>query len=380
MYAYTPTRMLPFVAIAGVGLALVTRRLSWQERLAYLVNLSVAGLVTFVILLPMYHASLEHPVEFSISLLKNTFGISPGEPIVIDDAWITGFMSNLRDVLLMFNLVGDSNWRHSAVLKPTLDIFSGAFLILGLPAWGAYLARNRRDPVLWLMPIMILIMLLPSVMAVAHPATNPSNTRISGAMPGIYLLAALPIIAVASQLARSFSRTFGKAMALTFCAIILLLSYQQNTTLYFDRFANGYRPPPYHHVGSVMRALEDSDVPRGNTLIVPYAHFWDERNVYVEAGEPGQSTVVYRAQVPEYLDSARNKSDEYRLEPSRDLVFIYSPSDEETTLQLQQWFPYGRELVVQSYLPTDHHYCCYMLFRAPALGEAGLDDFLRRYQ
>ena len=368
MYTYTSSRMLPFVALAGVGLALVIRPLTWQKRLAYLVNLGVAGALAFMVFLPMYHASLDYPTEFSVSLLKNTFGTSLGEPIVIDDQWISGFMSNFRDVLLMFNWIGDGNWRHSAPMKPTLDILSGAFLILGVAAWTAHLARNRHDPVMWLMPIMILIMLLPSVLAVWHSATNPSNTRISGAMPGIYVLIALPILTLAFRLFHFVPGAIGKAFGMGFCAVVLLLSFQQNAYLYFDLFANSYRPPPYQHAGRLMRALAESDVPWGNIIIIPYAHFWDERNVYVEAGQPGHTNVVWLAQVTEYLANASPGSAEFGPDPTRDLVFLYSPNDEETSAQLKRWFPRGRELLIESYLPKVHRSCCYKLFRASGLG------------
>ena len=44
-------------------------------------------------------------------------------------------MKNVRNALLMFNWKGDIGWFNGAPEYPMLDIFTGAFLILGAAAW-----------------------------------------------------------------------------------------------------------------------------------------------------------------------------------------------------------------------------------------------------
>ena len=379
LYAYTPCKMLPLVAVCGIGLALLVRRISWYERLHYIFNLAVAGLICLMVYLPMHHTTMDYPDETWRNSLKEVFGTTPGQPIDVDPAdFVSGFMRNIGDSLHMFHWVGDGNWIQAATLKPALDIYTGAFLILGLASGGVYLLQHRRDPVLWLMPVMIIIMLLPSAMSVAHSITNPSHTLTSGAIPGVYLIAALPVVTLAFRIARSYSGHIGKLLAAGLCVLVLLFANQHNGRTYFDIFPRTYGPAPFRHAGNVVRGLVDSGVDWGNIVIIVYPHFWDERNVYIEAGEPAFYSAAPVGDLPRKLESAWRETGEYRLDPGKDLIFIYPPEDEDSARQLQDWFPDGRALEIQSYLPEDHWRGSYVLFRVPYLGESGLWGFLER--
>jgi hypothetical protein len=77
-------------------------------------------------------------------------------------------------------------------------------------------------------------------------------------------------------------------------------------------------------------------------------------------------------QVPSFLYLASLKTDQYRLDPEKDILFFYSPEDSETEAALKAWFPSGYAQRIASYKPGDD----FMIFRVPHLGAQGFADFL----
>ena len=275
MHAYTACRMLPLVVVAGVGLAVLLRRIRWRERLRYVFNLGVCAFIAAIVSLPIFHVSLDYPHKFYTNNTGPVFGVAPGEPIDIDIDWfVTGIMHNFRRSLLMFNWNGDANWLQSAPMQPALDLLTGALLILGAAAWFARLLRSPSDPLLWLVPTLIFIMLLPVTLSVYDWVTVPSNTRATGTMPGIYLLVGLAMLRIGQEMWRIFGRRLGAALAVGFCALVLLVSNAANTAMVFDGFARNVIQAPYSHIGKTVRALLDSDVGWGNIVFVPFESNW----------------------------------------------------------------------------------------------------------
>ena len=380
MYAAPSTRAIPLAVVAALVLSLFLRQMSWQKRLNGVIHLAVTGLVAFMICLPMYHFSLENPFAFSVNFTEHLFGVEPGQPVQIDMAIIAQtFLSNIGSALGMFNWMGDTNWRWSVSFAPALDIFTGSFLVLGAASWLVRLIKFRRDPVEWMVPVVIFAMLLPLLLNIAYPFNNPNNTRASGAIPGIYLIAAVPIACVSLRLAHLFPGKFGRSLGLIFCAAVLLLANHRNTSLFFGRFPKVYEPAPYSHIGSVMRGFAESDGAWGNAIIIPYPAYWDERNISIEAGQPALRNAAWLSDVPAFIDDARRRTDDYRLNPNRDLLFIYAPEDAETARRLPEWFPRGRELELITYVSPTHRQHKFMLYRAQALGEEDLDRFLSQH-
>ena len=375
LYGYQAMRMLPLIVVAGLAIAMAVRRISWRVRLMYGINLAVLVFVSFMVFLPLFHYWIENPENFWMRASGRILGdgVAAEEQLEAFTSNVPVLMSNIRNALLMFHWKGDSIWAHGMPHEPAMDMFTGVFLILGLAAWAAQMLK-ARDPVLWAVPVMIFIMLLPSALAIAYPAHNPSHTRASGVMPLVYLVAAVPIAIIAQRLRQAFPGRRGIILAVIFCSSLLLLANQRNTRLYFDRYLDLYieRSYPYSEVGAVLRGFVDSGGAYGNAFIIAYPHFWDHRAVGIEAGEPFWPNSVSLSDAPRFLDNARQRTDRFKLNPDRDLLFFYSPYDEAAPLQLRQWFPSGYEQKIQSYHPDDS----YLLYRVPFLGEAGLEAFL----
>ena len=379
LYMYQAMRMLPVLVIAGLATALLLRRIDWRERVRYLLHLAVLVFVSFVVFLPMLHYSIEDPSHFwmrtTTRILGDDLGFATMEQAEAAlRANVSVFMNNVRNALLMFNWRGDIGWFNGAPQHPVLDIMTGSFLILGVAAWLVRMLKTR-DPVTWFMPIVILIMLLPTILSLAHPDANPSNSRALGAAPAIYLVAALPIAILAQQLQRAFAGRRGKRLAVLICVGIVLFANQRNAETYFEGYADAYIGPSFPHsqAGEILKGFIESDGAPGNAFSVGFPFWWDYRALGIVAGYPMWPNDGWPIErLPEKLAGALRRADEFRLLPERDLLFFHNVNDQDTKARLNEWFPNGRELVVQSYHPEDQ----FVLYRVPALGQSGWETFV----
>ena len=379
LYMYQAVRMLPVVVVAGLLMALVIRKISWRERLRYLVHLAILVFVSLMVFLPMLRYSIEFPNHFWMRTTTRILGdemafATPDQAEAALRANVSVFMKNVRNALLMFNWKGDIGWFNGAPEHPMLDVFTGAFLILGAAAWLVLMLKSR-DPVIWFVPLVLLIMLMPTILSLAHPEANPSNSRALGAAPAVYLVAALPIATVARKLLQCFSGRTGRILALALCAGIILLANQRNAETYFDRYARAYIGPSFPHseAGAILRGFIESDGAPGNAFSVGFPYWWDYRALGIEAGYPlWPNDGAPIESLPQKLADARRRGDNLRLVPDRDLLFFINERDEESLAKLVEWFPNGRPMFVQSYHPEDR----FVLYRVPAPGEAGWTSFV----
>ncbi|MEZ4666825.1 MAG: hypothetical protein R3E39_02695 [Anaerolineae bacterium] len=299
------------------------------------------------------------PEERSAALEKN-FGV---------------LFSNIRNALLMYNWKGDVAWITAVPNTPTLDVFSGSLLIVGLGAWFVRMVK-RRDAVDWLMLPMVFIMLLPSALSIAYPIENPSATRTSGTLPEIYLFAALPLALFWVTLRRIFPGLRGTIAAMVVTGFLVVSSFGSNWYTYIVQFRESYdhsSPAPYSEAGHYLRGFAESGGSFGNAFMIAYPYWWDHRAVGIEAGiTDWPNGIVTLNDVPNFLFLASLKTDEYRLDPTRDILFFFSQDDVATEAKLKEWFPTGYEQRVQSYKVGED----FMTYRIPAPGTERFTEFL----
>ncbi len=378
MYSYQASRMLPAVVVAGVLFALVFGSRTRNQWRAIIGNLAILVFMSWIVFLPLLRYWQEYPDRFwmraSTRILGDQYsGATLEETISPLLNNLPQLLANTRRALLMFNWEGDIAWFHGLPRQAAMDMYSGAFLILGLAAWLSA-ALRARDPVIWLMPIVGLIMLLPTILSLAHPGANPSFTRSSGALPMIYLMAALPLAALADRLMKLLPRRAGQMTALIFCAAIALLANHQNSITYFDEYPKHYGRGTQTHsaAGRILRGFAQSDGAYGNAFVLSLPHWWDHRAVGIEAGQMYWDSNPTLSRVPEYIGRAYYDSSEYRLQPDRDLLFFYPGRSNEIRDQLERWFPTGRETLISTDVSSDS----FFIYRVPALGEPGINSFL----
>jgi hypothetical protein len=399
LYAYQAVRMLPVIVLIGVGLAILFRgigsrfgrRGEWGLRL-YIANLIVLVVISLAVFVPLLTFSLQYPNDF----WRRTSGRLLGDDLIQTtdeqgnlierhptvEERIEAFQKNwpiltdnIRNALLMYNWKGDVAWINAAPNHPTMDVFSGALLIVGLAAWLARMIR-RRDVVDWLMPIMLFVMLLPSALSIAYPIENPSATRTSGTLPEAYLFAAFPLALISVQIMRVVPRR-GVVIATGLVVLIVLGAYNANQDVYFNEYSRYYAGSslPYSDAGKVLRGFADSGGGYGNAFMIAYPYWWDHRAMAIESGDMDwPNGIVTRDDVPRFLYEAASRTDRYQLDPNKDLLFFYSIEDEATERSLKEWFPTGYSQVYRSYQPEDD----FKLFRVPALGNSALVEFFVR--
>ena len=377
LYSYKSLRMLPLVYVACVAIALLLRRYPWRIRLRYLYNLAVLAFMAGVVFLPMLHYWLEEPGQFTWRATTRMFGDQPttdAERLSLLRAGGATFLSNVRNALLMFHHTHDNTWVSAIPGQPALDPVTGGLFILGAAAWLGLMAR-ARDPVYWFVPALFFVMLLLTALAIAFPIEVPSLQRASGAIPPAYLIAALPLAVLCRQFYRSLPRALGLAAAVIFAVAVVAAAYQYNRDLYFGDFMDNYHRSAQNHAeaGQVLRGFAESDGGYGNAFIISSPHWWDHRAVGVEAGAiRWDNSIVDVNRLSQYLRNGLRRSDQYQLQPERDLLFFFAPRNEAALPLLRQWFPAGRQVEITQE-PAEKSF---FVYRVPALGADGLQEFL----
>lgn len=377
LYSYKSVRMLPLVYVIGVAITLLLRRYSWRLRWRYLFNLGVLALVAGMVFLPTLRYWIEEPDEFTQRSATRIFGDQPttdAERLALLRDGVATFLSNTRNALLMFHHTHDNTWISNIPGQPALDPVTGAFLVLGAAAWLGLLVKER-DPVYWFVPVLFFVMILLTALAIAFPIEVPSLQRASGAIPPAYLIAALPLAILCRQIHRALPRALGLAAAVGLALAVIVSAYQYNRNLYFGDFMDNYHRSAQNHAeaGQILRGFAESDGSYGNAFIISSPHWWDHRAVGVEAGAMRwDNSIVDVERLPQYISNGLWRNDEFRLQAERDLLFFFNPRNDAAPPLLRQWFPAGRQVEIRQE-PAQK---TFFIYRVPALGEDGLQDFL----
>ncbi len=395
LYAYQAVRMLPVVVIAGVVIALIfafIRRRRENQIGRYIANSTVLVLISLVVFVPLLVFSVQYPNDFwrrtsgrllgdDVVQTTDAQGNVIERPVTLDErmaAFKQNFqilLDNMRNALLMYNWKGDVAWVTAAPNRPEMDIYSGALLIVGLGAWLVWMVR-KRDPAVWLMPPMLVIMLLPSALSIAYPIENPSATRTSGTLPVAYLFAALPLALILLSLKNLMPRRAGVVTAFVLAGAVVLLAFASNWNMYFGEYHDIYlesSPAPYTEAGRVLKGFAESGSDFGNAFMIAYPYWWDHRAVGIEAGLlDWPNGIVQLSDTPGFIYKASLRTDRYQFDPNKDILFFYSIEDTQTNAQLKQWFPTGYSQHMTSYKPGGD----YMVYHVPPLGAAAFSDFV----
>ena len=394
LYAYQAMRMMPVAVLLVVGVAFVFGMPSLAARRQMLLNLVALVIVSFAVFVPLFGFSVQYPEDFWRRTSGRLFGdditrttdeagnIVMRTPTIQErvDAFnqnIPVLMNNVRNALLMYNWKGDVAWINNAPNHPALDPLTGGFLIVGVAAWLARMFR-RRDAFDWSLVPLILIMMLPSVLTIAYPIENPSASRISGTLPGIYLLIAVPLALIVLALPRLMGKALAWCLPVFGVVAVLWVSYDNNAPTYFEDYSEAYSNAslPYSVGG---RALSDfaSANGYGNAFIIAYPYWWDHRALAIEGGNiDWGNTILTLDNAPVFLRDASWRTDDTRLDPTKDLLFFYSPDDLSAQEWLEENFPQGSSETVITYQPAHP----FNLYRVPAIGQDAFTAFLRQHE
>ena len=162
-----------------------------------------------------------------------------------------------------------------------------------------------------------------------------------------------------------------------FGALVILASNEYNADYYFGYFTDNFNASshPYVEVGNVLRGFVESDGAFGNAFVVAIPHWLDHRAVGIEAGVMYFDNGGFINNIPWLIRRNFLSPGSWTLVPQRDLLFIYANADLETPQVLAEWFPQGRSLFIEAHHPNRGFY----IYRVPALGAQGINDFIDQY-
>lgn len=419
LYTYQAVRMMPVFIVLAVGWAAWCRLRQREQFRLYAGHLVVLAVVSFVIFIPLFRFSVEYPTLFWMRTEGRLLGddivqttdengnitwrnVTIAERIEAFNKNVPILADNIRNALLMFNWKGDIGWISAYPNYPAMDIVTGAFLIVGLAGWIG-LVVIRKEGILLIVPLMVIVMLMPSALSIAQPLENPSATRTSGSLPAAYLIAALPMGLFIMQAERVFKRSkklvmtselsllaraqstrmaTGSIFFVVIFGLMLLFALSLNSETYYEKYYETYIPQslPHSEAGRILRGFAMSDGAYGNAFLISYPHWFDARTIALEGGNfdwyvyNGIDVNVFK--VPDVVsDSYYCPNRTMRLDLDKDLLFFYSFRDEEMEANLRLWFPNGRTTVITSYQPNDD----FKIYRVPALGEAGFRAFAYQF-
>lgn len=396
LYFYQAVRIVPLMLIVGLILAIALRARSWRALGAYVFNFTALVVIAFAVFVPLARYLYDYPEFFLARTTGRLFGEdvieirnSQGEvigtrPAQVADR-IAAFQQNLgvlgetlRRSILMFNHRGDTAWiTGDPDGSPQLDPYTGAFFVLGLGLLFGRLLR-RRDPAEWLLPLSILILILPSALAIAFIIEVPSATRASGALPLVYLVTAFGMAALVIGIGQGMPRLWLRRAVYVGAALIVLISASINYERYFVDAMRDYRNStfPYRQAGAIMRGFAQSTGAYGNVFMIAFPYWWDHRALAIEAGVPKWGNGVLREEaVQSILNFLRaNIGTPFEMRPDRQMLFFFNPNDQTLVSELAEVFPDGVVIRIAAYNSERD----FNLYVTPPLGCAWMQRYLER--
>ncbi len=337
LYGYNAFRIAPFLIALFLLLWLVVQppnRLSLQR---YIVNGILLFGLMIVTLMPLVRYMVDEPGEFWYRMITRLTDIEQ----TISANPLQVLAGNVFNVALMFNWRGDEVWPNSIPYDPALEPVTGALFLLGLVfAWYRFVRYQEMTYAFVL--IGLGVMLLPSVLSIAFPNENPSVVRTGGAIPFVFVLAALPLAWFARAIRRAFPNAhWSRIAAFAFVGLILLVSLRANATRYFHDFDASYRANAWNssEVATAIRGYADQ-VDLSRTWILHYPHWVDTRNVAINLHAIGwEQTLNSGEDARAHAQDAASK------------LYIVNIGDYENLAQLKEVFPNGQIRAFHSRTP-----------------------------
>ncbi|MBI5030183.1 MAG: glycosyltransferase family 39 protein [Chloroflexi bacterium] len=357
LYGYIPSRNIPLVALGVLALWAIfegwQRKINWKRPVQN-IALMLSGIL--VVFMPLLRYSLDFPEMFWYRALTRVSDTE--EPI--RGSLFGIFASNLKNLALMFNVRGDEVWVTNISYQPTLDIVSGALIVLGVVLVIYLMIRFRKPTYLYLLAAFVAF-LLPSALSLAFPNENPSLVRTGGAIPFAAILLALPLAALGRRnpfsgkpvkeqkennqengvliLRENASRvetSLRWVLIGGICATIIALNYRW----YFYDFDANYRHFAQNssEVAAVMSKFADSKVDLRHAYFIGYPYWIDGRAIAINLGDVRWQNFSLNAK--DWLNADHVNR-----------LYILHPSDLANLKTLKDHYPQGQTQVHLSRTP-----------------------------
>lgn len=352
LHTYSPVRILP-VAMLAVVVLFVLHRTSAGSRVWAWRGLAVAFGLMVILAMPLIRYAFLNPTIFMERMLTR---FSQAEQ-PYDDSPIKIFLSNEVNSLRMFGWDNGEAWILGVPHRPALDVVTGAFFHLGALLLFLRYLRERRWVDLFII-VGIPILLLPSTLALAFPRENPVQNRSSGALPLVFVLPALTMVASIDFWRAQWRSLNARLIGLVIAASLAVGLLAQNYDLTLVQYPANYNFPAASALGKFVRGFADSIGSYQNAYVVPYAYWVDTRLVGMYAGDPARDYAIS----PDVLPSLNTNGGP--------LLIIFNLEDQATAGLLAQTFPEGSQGEVVTESPN-HNFAYYFVPGANAVGPRG---------
>ncbi len=316
---------------------------------AFWTNVLVMAGAAAVAFTPLWRFGLERPDLFWFRSLTRASSLETGQTFNP----LSRFLVNVWNAALQFNYRGDVVWVNTVSWEPQLDVVSGALFVFGflyvlLAIVGVFYLGRRRIGVFaerrftaGALLVSLVMLLMPSMLALAFPIENPSVFRACNAPPVVMIFVALPLVLVARQVQEALGR-WGTVAAAILIGVVLLAATVQNYRSYFEVYDAQFRRTAGNtsEMAAVLKGFTESAGDIDHAWIVAYPDWVDTRNVFLTMGLGQRNNYIPSAQLAALVEPMVN-------DPAAK-IFLLSPQDQSGLRALQSAFPNVEAMTYQS--------------------------------
>lgn len=323
LHGYTPFRIIPLVALVGLGLAFFANS-SKTYRKKMIWYFSLMAFTALIIFLPLLRYALENPVMFGIRAFSRLTGIEqelPGPALEV-------FFRNLWNALTMFFYSNGEIWVHSVPYRPALDVLSAVFLFYGVIILLKAAVYQKRWEFVFLL-IMIPLLMLPSILSLAFPRENPSLNRTSAAVIPVFIVSGYGLVDFLKRIFHFFKNHKMKFLSLILFAALFLFVCVSNFKLVFNDYSQQFLQKAWNtsEIGAVIQEFVAEGGDANLAFVIPYPYWVDTRLVGINAGYVNKD---YALQTEQIIDS--------RVFPDPK-IFIVFPEDQKAIQEIMSIYP-----------------------------------------
>ena len=325
LLGYTASRIVPIVLVVGMLIYLAYHRFDKPSRSAGWAFLLTA-LFAFVLFLPLLRYMLENPTVFNErSLSRFTSSETP-----LPDHLLLVFLENTWKAIVMPFWKSGTAWIIAANGRPSLDTISAAFYLLGLILTVIHWIKARSWQDLFLL-ISIPLLMIPSILALAFPIENPSQSRAGGALIPIFLFTAIAFETLLRSLWVKAKSNGSKVLVGILAAVLIWVSASGNYQIALVEYPKTYRESTWNssEIGKVVKDFTSSFGSVDNAWVVAKAYWVDTRLVAMTAGFVNRDLQVWPDDLEKTLATPGPK------------LFIVKADDVDGMARLQEVYPDG---------------------------------------
>ncbi len=305
-----------------------------KENIFY--KLVIINLLTiFLVALPIGIFLLKNPDK----MLKRSSQVS----IFNTDQPILNFFQSLGLHLIMFNFMGDRNWRHNIAGSPQLLWIVGIFFLFGIfllirKIYQKQLKKKDKILLSW-----FFIMLLPGALT----AIGCSHAlRVIGTIPAIYIISSWGAVQLYSFLTKKYGLKIIQLISIIVIAAIPMFQFNN----YFQKWASNPKVKDafssyYVDIGDYLNSVPDSI----NKIVVIN---------FSNTPKPWPKGLPVSAQTTMFIENTQNKKSTYLLpeeinqikDEKETIVIPIKKEDDFFFKELEQKFPKGEFIIKNNIL------------------------------